>query len=240
MIKTLSHLDHIFEPILNFIYPPYCIICNEPLHKTRVVCDECFDEIIPVPIPFCLKCGKPLLDNEDRICKRCEKNPLLLSNIRGAGIFGEPLRTIIHLFKYRRKLSLGYRLSNLLISTFNSSITLHEADMIIPVPLHSVRFRERGYNQSEILARGLSQGTGIDFKNIIKRIRYTKSQALMKDDKERKRNVEGAFKVIGDVKGRNILLVDDVTTTGSTLNAIAKESLKEGAKSVSGIVLAIA
>jgi len=233
-------INRIFEPILNFIYPPYCAICEEPLNKARVVCDECFDEILPVPIPFCQKCGKPLSNDEDITCKRCKENPLFLSYIRGIGIFNEPLRTIIHLFKYQRRISLGERLSNLLTSTFNSSIVLHNTDIIAPVPLHRVRLRERGYNQSEILARGLSKGTGIKYGSIIKRIRYTRSQALMKDPNERMKNVDGAFKVVENIAGKNVLIVDDVTTTGATLNAIAKESLKEGAKSISAIVLAVA
>ncbi len=108
------------------------------------------------------------------------------------------------------------------------------------MPLHPVRFRERGYNQSEILARGLSEGTKTEYKNLVKRVRYTRPQALIKDPNERIKNVEGAFKVIEDVKGKNVLLVDDVTTTGATLNVIAKEMLKANAQSVSAIVLAIA
>ncbi len=233
-------VNQIFKPLLDFIYPPYCAICKEPLNGARVVCNECFDEILPTPIPFCQKCGKPLSNNEDTICKRCKETPLSLNYIRGIGIFDEPLRTIIHLFKYKRKLSLGKRLSNLLVSTFNSAVVLHNADVITPVPLHRVKFRERGYNQSEILARGLSKGTGIEYENLVKRIRYTRSQALMNEYDDRIKNVEGAFKVIKNVKGKNILLVDDVTTTGATLNAIAKEILKEGAKSISAIVLAVA
>jgi len=233
-------IKQISESLLDFIYPPYCLICKESLNGERVVCNECFDDVIFVPIPFCIKCGRPLKPDEDTICKRCKKNPLALKYIRGAGIFAEPLRDIIHLFKYNRKLSLGERLSNLLIGTFNASIVLHNTDIITPVPLHRVRYRERGYNQSEILARELSKGVGIEYKDLVRRIRYTKSQALMKENKDRIKNVAGAFKVIGDVKGKNVLIVDDVTTTGATLNVIAEEMLKSGAQSVSAIVLALA
>ena len=232
--------NQIIKPLLDFIFPPYCVICKEPLNGARVVCDECFDDIIPIPIPFCNRCGTPLKPNEDITCRRCNENPLALRYIRGVGIFAEPLRTIIHLFKYDRKLSLGKRLSNLLVGVFNSSTVLQNADIITPVPLHSVRYRERGYNQSEIIARGLSDGVGIRYENLVKRIRYTRSQTLMNEQNDRIKNVEGAFKVIGDVKGKNVLIVDDVTTTGATLNAVAKEMLEAEAQSVSAIVLAIA
>jgi ComF family protein len=224
----------------NLLFPPFCPICENELNRhERFICEECYSRIESIESHYCQKCGAPLKKNR-KTCHVCKGLSFRFERVRALGVFSTPLVEMIHYIKYERKFlvaeRLGIHLGNLLLSEpdFTSS------DMIIPVPLHRTRMRERGYNQSLLLARKLSEISKIEvFPDIVIRKKATKSQTTLSDN-ERIENLKNAFSVTnrGSVKERNIVIVDDVMTSGITLSELAGTLRDAGAKRVYGLVLA--
>ena len=151
------------------------------------------------------------------------------------------MRTIIHQLKYYGKLHLAEHLGQAMAELLIKDKKIRGADFIIPVPLHKVKKRSRGFNQSELLARKISQISGISvIDNVFIRKRYTENQSLLPID-ERAKNVEGAFELINSdiLQGKNLVLVDDIITTGSTVNECIKVLMEAGSGSVTALTAAL-
>ncbi len=149
---------------------------------------------------------------------------------RGRGI----VRDVIHEFKYNRQIHLRHLVARWLRAALDDErLRIHQFDVIVPVPLHPARQRERGFNQASLLAELLSTHTSIPCKPLLKRIRYTTTQTAL-DRSERMENLHNAFRLRKntDVRGLRVLLIDDVLTTGSTLSECARVLKRAGAKSV--------
>ncbi len=159
--------------------------------------------------------------------------------MRSCSAFEGVLKELIHQLKYSGKDYLAKDLSLFLMRTWQKYPEIQEAEIAVPVPLHAASFRERGYNQSEVLAKAFSSSARILFSNALKRTRQTVSQTTLKQ-MERKKNVENAFTVSKPdaVKGKKCLLIDDVSTTCATLNSCSKALLAAGAKEVYALTLA--
>lgn len=213
---------NIFRSFLNFFFPPFCHICGRRLEKERIVCEKCFSEI------------KPVFKDYKKMLRKLK----YLDDVKGYGSFSPPLDKIIYLFKYYGRISLKEKLGYFLELTYKTYYSRKEIEFIVPVPLHPTRKRERGYNQSFILANELSKRTNIPISQGIKRIRYTTTQTLL-TEKEREKNIKNAFKATNEFKG-NILLVDDVLTTGHTLDDCARALKEAGALKVISLVVAVA
>jgi ComF family protein len=185
--------------------------------------------------PYCNICGQNTAKND--LCIRCAENPPRINAIRSWGLFDDPLRKAIHSLKYQRDIALGDVFTNPLIHVLDT--TNWQIDLITPVPLGIARQRERGYNQSSLLARPIALKMGIQCKpKAISRIRETISQIDLTRE-QRRENVAGAFQAgTTDVYGKNILLVDDVATSGSTLDSCADALFQAGALKVYGLTLA--
>ena len=229
--------------IVDFVFPPYCAVCESPLQSgEKVVCEDCFQSIRWITPPFCRSCGRPLKRAVSE-CKKCRKNRLSLTRIRSLAIYDEILSSIIHLLKYEQKPSLAKRLGRMMsVLLLGDPVLSGVVELVIPVPLHPVRRRERGYNQSELLARALADSAGLPLlANALIRKRNTKSQTSLSPEK-RFDNVADAFSVKQSdiLKDKRILLVDDVMTTGSTLHSCAEALLSGGAQEVYGITCALA
>jgi ComF family protein len=241
-------IHEIFSHVLDIIYPPQCHICNRLLsHDERLsssfhLCNRCLAGLAPITHPMCTICGLPFPTSagKDHLCKNCiRKQPsydLLRSPYRYSGLLMEAIQK----FKYNMETHLTSSLGNLLLSFAKASMPdLHDF-LVIPVPLHRRRLRERGFNQSLLLARVLSTGLGnqLDYLSLI-RNRYTQAQTGLKK-KERRKNVKNAFSVIypNAIKHKKILLIDDVFTTGHTLNECARTLKKSGASAVICLTLA--
>lgn len=232
--------------VLNFIIPAHCGVCGKPLKEgEKAVCDECFNSIAVIVPPFCERCGKP----GELVCNDCILHPHKFTRARALGRYTDVLKELVLLFKGRRKLSIGMRLGKLLGSVIQNDEIMNKADGIIPVPLYSVAKRMRGYNQSEILCQEIAQVSCIPaITNVLFQIKYTKPQKSIsisdfsQDEYRAKRaeNVKGAFKVknIEAVKGKKLILVDDVCTTGATLDECATELLEAGVNEVYAAVVA--
>jgi ComF family protein len=185
--------------------------------------------------PICPICGNPNSKNEE--CERCRISPPLFTSLRSYSVFSGSLREAIHEFKYKHDIGLGEAFSRLMIpklEKLNWSL-----DLITSVPLGLVRFRERGYNQATLLARPIALFFRVPFSSrALIRIRETRTQVGL-SVVERNENMLGAFRAKKElVQGRNILVVDDVATSGATLNACAKALLDNGASNVYGFSLA--
>ena len=241
LIKFFKQQSQIVnQSFINFIFPPFCPICESELkHRERLICENCYSHIKTIESNFCRKCGAPRLGGR-KTCKYCKGFTFHFSKVRALGIFSSPLVEMIHLLKYDRKTLIAERLGILMGNLLFSDSDLSQTDMIIPVPLHKTRMRERGYNQSLLLSRMVSSITRKELCNdVIIRKKATKSQTTLNHN-ERENNLKDAFIVsnFGKIKNKTIVVIDDVMTSGTTLNELSKTLLEAGAESVYGLVLA--
>ncbi len=235
--------------LLDLIYPPRCLICagflcekEASVNGQRIYfCRDCLSSLAVVESPFCPVCSSPLeTGGADRVCRECNTHPPSFDMLVAPYLYESPLMECIHQFKYRPKPHMGDSLGPLLASFAHETLYGMDHPLLIPVPLHKKKLRERGFNQALVLARHVANALRgeIDFVSL-KRHRATVPQTEL-DKKQRKRNVRGAF-VLADsdkISDREVILVDDVATTGSTLNECAKLLKKAGAREVVALVLA--
>ena len=161
--------------------------------------------------------------------------------VRSLGRFDDYYKELIHRFKYGKKIPLGRKLARRLGETINSNFHFLESDFLIPVPLHKSRYRERGFNQSEVVAEEISKITGVlVLKGVLKRKKNTKDQTNL-SPQQREENVRGAFVVTETerINGKKIILVDDVITTGATLSECARMLRQAGAERILGMTVAV-
>jgi ComF family protein len=218
--------------VLDWLYPPICGGCGKPGQRW---CTECVKNTIEVPSPICSICGNPC-NNED-LCPRCRIAPPLFTSLRSYAVFKGPIREAIHRLKYKDDLGMGEMLSRLMISSLEK--LNWSLDIVTCVPLGLVRFEERGYNQANLLARPTALFMRLPYSpRLLVRIKETRTQVGLTVP-ERQKNMAEAFKVTSkSVRGKNVLVVDDVATSGATLNACARALLDGGASKVYGFSLA--
>ena len=229
--------------LLDIIYPRRCLGCGVSSPDTfRYICWDCWSDAARVEAPFCDLCGDPVAGavDHDFICYSCSAEKPAFDGARSAarydGVVGEALRQL----KYEKALWLAPDLAELLCNCIGAEYPDRAFDVLIPVPLHHVRRRERGYNQSAVLAHELGRRMGCPVRfRALKRIRPTATQTNL-TAKERLSNVANAFQNRREkgLAGRRVLLIDDVMTTGATVNACANTLRKGGAESVHVITVA--
>lgn len=226
---------------IDVILPPRCLICGKAIHSCDTLCSDCFAQISFISFPYCAHCGRPLAlsSDEQHYCAMCLSNKDPFRLCRSAVKYDDFSKKLILDFKFSDCLENRTLLTNWLFLAGND-IFKAGIDLIIPVPLHYMRLFKRKYNQSAVLASGLSKLTGIpaDYKSLQK-IRHTIPQ-ISCTGKQRVKNVKKAFDVTSphNIKGKRIVLIDDVFTTGSTLKECAKVLKKAGAKSVDTLTIA--
>ncbi len=222
-----------FKAIFNTVSPPACAGCGAIGHT---FCTDCIAQVRWINRPICELCGIPLQDDQT-LCFRCMKfRPKLRT--RAALIYAKPVSSAIHQFKYNGNFQLAEDLGSLMAQSWQQWRSEIAVDVVMPVPLHAQRFQSRGYNQSEKLAHAfaVAEDLPVDIDTLF-RTRNTKPQAKL-EARKRIGNVKAAFAVVKHVSGMDILLLDDVVTTGSTLLACAHALLDEGASSVTAFCLA--
>jgi ComF family protein len=221
--------------LYDLLYPPRCVSCRS---AQGWFCQTCVSKISLIAPPICRRCGSPVSTNSAPRCPECKSNPLqFIDSIRSASFFEDnPIRPAIHFLKYRNYQAVAEILGQILVNAYR--IHHLEAGVIIPVPLHPARLKERGYNQSELLAREMARILGVPVNTTsLQRVRKTKTQMQL-GVLERRQNVLDAFACHQhDLAGQKALLIDDVCTTGSTLDACAAALKRAGAETVSGLTL---
>lgn len=217
---------------IDLLFPPRCGGCQA---LGSLWCAACRAALQPIVPPWCEKCGEPFVT--DRLCSNCRTHPLAIEKIRSVALFDGVLRQAIHRFKYERLAAMADPFGDMLADYWRAEQLA--ADWLIPVPLHPSRERDRGYNQSELLARQLARRVNVPVSSHgLRRIRATAVQMTL-NAAQRRENVAGAFEC-GEqrVRGKRVVIVDDVGTTGATLEACAQAVLQAGAASVMGLTLA--
>lgn len=211
-----------------------CNACGKEIFE-GYFCKDCNDKIIEIKENKCKHCGRLSISNVD-YCDSCIEKNLSFDTARSVFLYKEPISYLIQNFKYNNLRYLGDYFSSKMIEIYN--LENFACDFITFVPMTDKRIRKREYNQAEILARKVAKGLNLEVKDIIAKVRETEHQAKL-SFKERTQNLKGAFKVKkADVLGKEVLLIDDVLTTGSTVETISSELKKKGAKKV--IVLTLA
>jgi len=229
LMNTVQH-------VLDYIFPPQCAFCK---CSGYVLCTSCLANIHPLTPPRCLHCYGQLITHG--LCIACQRHPLQISGLRAVSTYDDPLRSCIHALKYNGHKRLAGPLGSLLAQAFYTYGM--QADIILPVPLHSERQQQRGYNHASLLAQVCSAQLGIPLQeHILVRHRATPAQVGL-GARERQQNVAGAFLCTATpteqtLYRHKILIIDDVCTTGATLEACAAPLFAAGAAAVWGLVLA--
>jgi ComF family protein len=229
--------------IIDFCFPALCLLCRKFLSTPaeQHVCAACLDAFPFIRGVLCPRCGIPFVSQEgsDHLCSRCISKTPFYDSARSIGVYAGVLRHAIHQFKYDHRSLLSVPLGAMLSEQGRAVLKTHEYDVIMPVLLHPRRVRQRGFNQSLSLARTVAQAWGIAIEREgLKRTRWTDPQTML-PEKDRVRNVRGAFAYQGQgVTRKTVLLIDDVYTSGSTVNECAKVLKKQGAGRVDVLTLA--
>jgi ComF family protein len=232
-VSFLARLNWLKGQVLDFFFPPYCLGCQKEGDFLCSSCRNLFPRLIP---PLCPQCGRPL-PPEGR-CRQCEKWKLEIDAIRSPYRYEGVVRQAIHCLKYYNWKVIALPLAQLLAEHLKTNPM--PATVIAPVPLHPRRLRERGYNQSGLIARELSRLMDLPLaENLLFRVRDNPPQAKVITAEARRSNVVGAFCCRSSLRQQeSVLLIDDVCTTGATLNSCASALKAAGAGWVRGLTVA--
>lgn len=210
-----------------FFYPQECCLCGCWVHfeDPRPLCGNCLALLRPIQDPICPLCGIPVpadILGHGYLCSKCRVEDPRFDKARSWGLYGGLLRKTIHHFKFNGLRHLDIPLSSLLAQTFQEHFALEEPEILIPVPIHPRRLRERGYDQTLLLTRGLARKTGLAIDRSLRRTRHTDPQFGL-DLNQRRSNLKGAFSMDegSALGGKRVLIVDDVMTTGTTVGELA-------------------
>ena len=228
--------------IASLLYPPVCTICAANIEADEYLCSSCEAKTVRIVSPFCAKCSEPF---EGAItgpftCANCAHRTIYFDAAVAAYCSRGIVRQIIHDFKYNRQIHLRHLVARWLGTALDDPrLRGRRFDVIVPVPLHPARKRERGFNQAALLAELLSAQLSIRSRPLLERIRYTTTQTAL-DRSERMENLHNAFRLRKNmnVQDLRVLLIDDVMTTGSTLSECARILKSVGAISVHAVTAA--
>ncbi|MFP4458103.1 MAG: ComF family protein [Candidatus Zixiibacteriota bacterium] len=226
------------ESFLDFLYPPSCFYCDAFMDKHRLLCDECRDSIEPIDLAECAVCNHDIPKGEKHCIEHKTQTldePIIF--FRAYAKFNDIVRSLIHALKYNGRDDIGIYFGRKIGEMVLREEIFNDYDLCIAVPLYSTRKRERGYNQSAKIAKGISEVSGIPFfEKIAKRTKATKSQTTM-NIQERIQNVANIFKIEYPemVKNKNIIITDDVITTGSTVKSLSRALLESGAGKICAV-----
>lgn len=229
--------------LIDLIFPPRCTACTKLLEERRspAICDECLAGLRLCSPPFCPSCGTPYADHtaEDHPCEACLLSPPPFAAARSVAAYEGVLQDMIHRCKYSRDISAGEALGEMMADFPYPAFDFNDYAVVMPVPLHTRRLRERGFNQSLLLAKAIAfrRKLKLDYLSLC-RTMHTPPQINF-GRREREQNVKGAFMVKKPAKfqGEKVILVDDVYTTGSTARECARTLKQGGAAAVAVLTL---
>ncbi len=253
-----SYIDRLIFPEQN------CLLCEKVIYRTNMVkkkqyrritniCQGCKEQLEPSVAPYCYYCHKPMYqsmqlqessqleDGGKLICEDCKEHIDSEIYNRSAVLYNDFMKEKIALYKYRGKESLSNVFSQMLVIAYEEYFQKMDINMLTFVPLHSIRLKERGFNQSEQLARKLSYYIGIPINDTLERVKYTEKQSKQ-NKKERLQHIRDSFEVkessLPSISNKNMLIIDDIYTTGATINECSRILKKAGANKVYSLTLA--
>lgn len=230
--RSLSYLAYrSIWGMLDLMFPPVCGGCGK---EGFGWCGDCQNKVQVLNGNLCEVCGLP--QDGSSVCNSCIADRPHYRALRAWAVFDNPVRKALHSLKYHRNISMGLSLAEHMtgfVKDLNWTI-----DMVIPIPLGRQRMKERGYNQVAMIAKPLALALGMEFApKALSRRKETRSQVGLTKE-ERRENVHEAFQAGGGVNGKNVIVLDDVSTTGSTLSSSADALFRSGAKNVFALTVA--
>jgi ComF family protein len=248
--RGMSVVRETLLALKNLFLPAFCRKCGIRIlsEENLYFCADCWSSIELVREPKCPRCGRPhpirvgFKPAESFVCAECSSQKQWVERTYAAGLHTGILRDAIHLLKYQRKRLLSEPLARLLFDAVAAKLDFESYDLLVPVPLHRKRQKERGYNQSELIGMHLCRlQTKVRLAPVVKRVKETPNFTLL-GASERQNLIQKAFQVVAeaDVRRKRILLLDDVVTTGATANECARTLRRRGAARVDVISLAVA
>lgn len=229
----------VIKDFISIVYPPICELCKTPLGEDEeLLCEVCKETLLETDYALCPVCGEHLDPEQERCPEKHDDN--YVEFVRPLSDYNDDYKDLIYLLKNQRRFDVAKFLGFKLGEIINEEPRFNHYEALVPVPLYKTKRRERGYNQSEYLARYISQECDKPvLSKVVKKEVTTKSQKDLSRE-ERKENVTGVFKVIepSKIEGRDLIIVDDVCTTGSTAQSLAKELKENGSGDIAVVVVA--
>ena len=214
---------NIKEELISFVFPRRCPVCDEILITGSYICEDCRKKISFMKEPVCKRCGKTLEHERQEYCSDCMRKKHYFVQGKAVFEYQEEMKKSMYRFKYSNKREYADYYGIEAVRLYGAWIKRREIEAIVPVPMYIWKKRRRGYNQAEVFANRLGQLLSLPVEcNLVKRIRNTRPQKEL-NDVGRKENLKKAFKIVPNiVKYKKILLIDDIYTTGSTIDAVAE------------------
>ena len=230
--------------IMDIFFPRRCPLCNEiVIPKDKKACISCVENLPFIQEPRCKRCSKPVVVQEQEYCYDCEKSVHHYEKGYGVFLYEGTIKKSLMDYKFRGMKQYASFYTEQIIKDIGEKLRRLNCDLLIPVPLHKRKKRIRGFNQAQLLAKGLEQYLNIPVvENVLVRTKYTTPQKKL-NDKERLYNLIEAFAVskdnVSQIIDNKILIVDDIYTTGSTIEACSNVLLKAGARSIYFVTVCI-
>lgn len=221
------------ELLLNIFFPRRCPVCDEVILHGQKICPDCMKKLIYIKEPACKKCGKQLEDERQEYCGDCVRKRHYFSQGKGVFSYQKEVKLSMYRFKYSNRREYASFYADAAAEACGEWIRCHKFEAIVPIPMYPGKKRSRGYNQAEVFAKELGRVLRIRVDNkVVRRVKNTKPLKSL-SERQRKDNLKGAFQVDTNiVKYSKILLVDDIYTTGATVDAVAEVLQKAGVKEV--------
>jgi ComF family protein len=236
-----------FDALASLLFPAPCRICGDVLASASLlpICENCLASLPPLRGPCCTLCGRPFAsevatDAATPLCFACRRGVYAFDHARSYGNYNDEMARAISLLKYEKVTRLGNWFAARLEERVRAEPEIFAADVVVPVPLHPLRRRERGYNQAELIARPLARKLGLPLRAYLLVRTKPRPPRLLLSRRERWESVRGAYEMRrgAQVDNLRVLLIDDVCTTGATLDSCARALKQAGAKSVAGLTVA--
>ena len=261
MEKVKELAKHWSNVILDLFFPRRCPFCGRitakhsgrqhgklgfPVRDSGGICDDCKKKVHPIREPYCFSCGRPLRKWDEPYCDNCLSHQHSFTKGRALYLYEKEPKAAIYAVKYGDKGEYLEYFAEEMAKAFEKDLKEWKPEVLLPVPMHPSSLRKRGFNQAEILARHLAEETGIPAcPKALRKVRKTADQKEL-DHRQRRQNLKGAFEISpeylddqGDLVWKRVLLTDDVYTTGSTIDEIAKTLLAAGVQNVFFVTICI-